>query len=223
MTEAAATVFALRDAGVDAGGRALLRGVSLELAAGTRIGLLGPSGCGKTTLLRGAAGLADLAAGATALRGRSPADWGWPAYRRRVVLLEQQSQLLDRTVAENLARPFAYRIAGTPFPETRARELIERLHMRDDVWDQNARQLSVGQQQRISLIRALLLDPDVMLLDEPASALDPAAARAVEDFIVEQCEKAGLSALIVSHDHGLLSRWCGGLVDLEAHRVESAA
>ncbi|MFP4501398.1 MAG: ATP-binding cassette domain-containing protein [Candidatus Hydrogenedentota bacterium] len=208
----------LADLGIDAGGRPLLRHVSLALRAGARVGLLGPSGCGKTTLLRAVAGLIDPACGHVRLRGAEPADYGWPAFRRRVVLIDQQPVLIDATVQANLARPFSYRTASAAFPERRARALLTRLHLEEAVWRQRARRLSIGQQQRVSLVRGLLLDPDALLLDEPTSALDPASAQEVETAVNAAADN-GAAVLVVSHDHAQLHRWCDRVVDIGAMTV----
>ncbi len=214
----AAPRLELADLGIDAGGRPLLRHVSLALDTGARVGLVGPSGCGKTMLLRAVAGLVDPACGHVRLGGVEPADHGWPAFRRRVVLIDQQPVLIDATVHGNLARPFSYRTASAVFPERRGRALLTRLHLDEAVWRQRARKLSIGQQQRVSLVRGLLLDPDALLLDEPTSALDPASTEEVETAANEAANN-GTAVLVVSHDHAQLHRWCDRVVDIGAMTV----
>lgn len=204
------------NAGVDAGGAALIRGLSFTLHAGERVGISGPSGCGKTSLLRGVAGLTDLAGGTLRLRGRTPEEWGWPRYRRQVVLVDQRPMLIDAPVARNLAKPFTYRHAGgVPFPEDTARGLLARLGLEDGLWDKPARDLSVGQQQRVCLVRALLLRPAVLLLDEPTSALDPESAGLVEELLAHASRERGLAALVVSHDRAQVGRWCDRAIGLQ--------
>ncbi|HIJ66317.1 MAG TPA: ATP-binding cassette domain-containing protein, partial [Candidatus Hydrogenedentes bacterium] len=162
----------VRNLAVGAAGGAILTGVNLTAAPGELVAVTGPSGCGKTTLLRTVAGLLDALSGTIHLDGHTPAAFGWPQYRRRVVLVDQQPVLLDRSVEENLKRPFSYQSANGGFPAARARTLLDRLGLEPDRWDQRARALSVGQQQRVCLVRALLLAPALVLLDEPTSALD---------------------------------------------------
>jgi putative ABC transport system ATP-binding protein len=209
----------LQQLAVAAGDIRLLENIDFELHAGELVALTGPSGCGKTTLLRAICGLEDPAAGQVLLRGRLAEAIGWPQFRRSVVLVEQRPVLFDTSVEANLRRPFTYRACGSPFPAERAQALLHRLGIGAHRLRQNARSLSVGQQQRLCLIRALLLDPLVLLLDEPTSALDRDAVADVEDLIREQAEQRGLAALIVTHDRAQADGWCHRRFDLSAHRV----
>lgn len=182
-----------------------------------RVALIGPSGCGKTTLLRAVAGLIDPAAGAVKLRGESPATVGWPEFRRQVAYVAQQPVLFDATVAANLARPFRYRSVAGEFTRERAAALLERLGL--DCLEENAWELSVGQQQRVCLARALLVQPAVLLLDEPAAALDETAAAKMEKLLLEQAD-AGLGVLLVTHNRQQAGRWCERQLDLTEHRAQ---
>ena len=156
-----APLFVARNVGVAAGGQALLCGVNLELKAGELVALTGPSGCGKTTLLRALCGLDDATDGEVKLETQTPAQWGYPEFRRRVLLVDQRPILFDATLETNLRRPFAYRSAGREFPLERAVALLKRVGLDASRLSQNARSLSIGQQQRASLVRALLLEPSV--------------------------------------------------------------
>lgn len=206
MTEIA---LSIRDLSVAAGDNILQTGVSLELARGELVAVTGPSGAGKTTFLRTVVGLQDAAKGTVLLEGRDAAQWGWPVFRRRVTMAAQQSVLFDTTVEENLRRPFTYRAArAAAFPMERARELLERLGVGADRMSQNAKTLSIGQQQRVSLIRALLLEPAVLCLDEPTSALDPDSSERLQRLISAEAESRGLAALIVTHSEQQAEHWC---------------
>lgn len=205
---------------VGAGGLRLVEGFEFTLRCGELLGVVGPSGCGKTTLLRAIAGLIDFVAGEVRLDGTLPGEHGWPNYRRRVVLVEQRPVLLDRTVQENLAAPFQYGVSRNGFPAERARALLDRLRVEPERFDQNARSLSVGQQQRVSLVRALLIDPAVMLLDEPTSALDADAVEVAEELIREEANRRGLCALVVTHDRAQAERMCGSILDLRDYAPE---
>ncbi len=199
------SLLELRDVSIAAGGKILLRGVNLSLQRGEIVALCGPSGLGKTTLLRAIAGLDDAAAGTISLEEKSPDEWTYPAFRRRVMLVEQRPVVFDCSIEENLRRPFSYHAASFPFPVERARDLITLLQMPDA--QQKARTLSQGQQQRLGLIRALLLQPAVLLLDEPTSALDNDAAQCVETVLREET-KNGLAIVIVTHDRAQAARLC---------------
>ena len=207
---------------VAAGGRTLLQGLDLSLAAGEARVLTGPSGCGKSTLLRALAGLDDACEGSIQLEGKGPSDWGWPEYRRRILLSFQKPIFLEASPEENLRRPFAYRHAPGPFPGERARRLADELGL-GAAWNAaDARRLSQGEQQRLALIRALLLEPDVLLLDEPTAALDTASAALVEGLLLAESERRGLALLMVSHDPVQAGRLGAPVLNLALHMTGEA-
>jgi ABC-type iron transport system FetAB ATPase subunit len=212
----------LRAVAVATGGRKLLSGIDLDLSAGERVALRGPSGCGKTTLLRAITGLVDPVAGEVETAGHRPGDPTWPLYRRRTILVEQRPVLLLGTVRENLARPFLYHTADSPFPVDRAIALLSRMQLVPVHLDQEARSLSQGEQQRVCLARALLLQPQVLLLDEPTSALDEDALAAVEDVVREESDRRALAALIITHTRAQADRWCHRIFDLLPYIVDGS-
>lgn len=218
MDSTSETVLELRDLAVKAGGRVILRGIGITLLRGETVALCGPSGCGKTSLLRAVSGLDEAASGTVTLAGASPEETGWPAFRRRVVLVDQRPVLLPGSVRDNLMVPFTYRSAGgTAFPERDASDLLDAFGVFGERMAQEARTLSQGQQQRVCLARAFLLKPDVLLLDEPTSALDPEAVQSVERTLAGETRKRGLSALVVTHDRAQAARLCDRSVDLSAY------
>jgi len=210
-------VLTARAVAVEAGRTRLLEGIGFELERGKLLGVVGPSGCGKTTLLRAVAGLIDPVEGEIQLDGKPASEHGWPVFRRRVILVEQRPVLLDASVKTNLERPFRYRVSHNDYSASHARSLLERLAVEPDRFYQDARSLSVGQQQRVSLVRALLLHPSVLLLDEPTSALDSDAAEGVETLLREEADENGLCSLIVTHNRDQAQRLCGDVLDLRAH------
>ena len=216
----AADLLRLEGLKVGAGGVALLGDVSFELAEGELVALAGPSGCGKTTLLRAISGLIDPLCGRVLFRGMTPDEIGWPRFRRDVVVVDQRPVLLDETVLRNLEKPFGYHIAvGARMPVRVARELLEEFGVGVHRLDQPARSLSQGQQQRVCLVRALLVSPAVLLLDEPTSALDPESVSVVERAIVQAARKRGLAALVVTHDREQAERLCDRTLDLRPHML----
>lgn len=187
-------LFELRDVCLDRGGRAVLDGFSAAIPEGATA-VVGPSGAGKSTLLRLLNRLADPDSGEISYRGR-PLDTYEPlALRREVSLVPQLPALLEGTVESNLR--YAAELAGEPLDvaATLARAGLDASFAERDV-----SRLSVGEQQRAMLARALAQRPRVLLLDEPTSALDPAARDAVEATLARLRSESDLSLVLVSHD-----------------------
>ncbi|HEU5219002.1 MAG TPA: heme ABC exporter ATP-binding protein CcmA [Gemmatimonadales bacterium] len=178
------------------GAQRALRGVSLTVHPGECHLVVGPNGAGKSTLLRLLAGLARPSAGSIALNGAPLA--GDPTLRRAIGLLSHQSHLYDDLSAlENLA--FAarlHRLSGDPTGTARRRlaalGLTERL-------DAPVRTLSRGTVQRLAIARALLHAPQILLLDEPFTGLDPAATDQVSEVLNAE-RRVGKGLVLVSHD-----------------------
>ncbi|MCC5828088.1 MAG: ATP-binding cassette domain-containing protein [Phycisphaeraceae bacterium] len=197
----------------------LIRKLSLTVKAGEIVLLHGPSGCGKTTLLRILAGLIDPMDGQVRLDGEDGDSIGWPRFRRQVVLVQQRPVLLEGTVERNLAAPFAYKSADRPYSADAARSLLDRLGLPGGCHAQPARTLSEGEQQRVCLIRAILLQPRILLLDEPTSALDERIAGELDNLLSEWVATHPSAVLMVRHDVALARAVCTRAIDLTPHHV----
>ena len=198
-------------------GRAVQFGATL--APGKVLAVTGPSGAGKTTLLRAISGLTAWHRGSVTLDGAPPETLGWPTFRRRVPFVSQRATMFTGSVHENLARPFSYRTAKSSLDVAAANRLLLRLGFEDGVLKRSAREMSAGEQQRVALVRGLLLNPDVLLLDEPTAALDEAAVLRVETLLLETAEKRGLSVLLVTHDLSQIERLSAAHVRIESKEV----
>ena len=177
--------------------------------------ILGPNGAGKSLLLRLCHGLIQPSAGMVTWTGRDPG-----AIRRRQAMVFQRPVMLRRTVAANLEYPL--KLHRVPRAERRQRVQqalatagLTALAARD------ARVLSGGEQQRVALARAWVLHPEVLLLDEPTANLDPAATRAVEDFI-SAFHAAGVKVIMTTHDLSQARRVADEVVFLHHGRVLEA-
>jgi tungstate transport system ATP-binding protein len=180
----------LEDVTVVARGVALVRDVSLRLAAGAPTVLVGPNGAGKTTLIRLAMGLIAPSRGRITWGGRAESDG------RRRAMVFQRPVMLRRSTAGNVA--YALRAAGIARAERAKRlpDILARVGLAH-LSDRPARRLSGGEQQRVALARALAHDPELLLLDEPRANLDPAAAEIVEPLLTATATR---TRVLTSHD-----------------------
>ena len=182
-------------------GRVLWEGLNLDVVAGDRVAVTGPSGSGKSLLLRALAGLDPLQGGEVTLRGRSQSRWPMPEYRSQVMYLPQRPAFGQGSVLEELRRPFGLKIhSARPFPLDEAERWLAALN-RPDFLNLDVTTLSGGEGQLLALVRALLLGPSVLLLDEATASLDPDATRAAETALDQWCAAGSARALVwVSHD-----------------------
>ena len=177
----------------ETGAVSVLDGVSLALAVGEVVDITGPSGSGKTTLLRVLARLLPGVAGVLVLDG-APAEKIAPQeWRASVALLPQKPAIVEGDVRANLLLPWTLRIRHARVRPTDAAldGALARVQLDDIALDRDASRLSVGQAARVALLRVLLTEPRVLLLDEPDAALDDASADAVSALTREFVEGGG--------------------------------
>lgn len=190
--------------------------VSLHVRPDRTTGLMAPSGAGKTTLLRTLALLHRPSSGQVRLDGRPIHGTGYavpPEVRRRIAFVPQDPrQGVDPrwTLARTLLEPA--RLAGKPVDDTTAAELLDRVGLAPELAGRRADEVSGGQLQRVVLARALALEADYLLLDEPTSMVDAATARAVVRVVHEHQHRTGCGVLVASHDEALLRTWCDVVV-----------
>lgn len=206
---------------VGVAGRRLFRPLDLTLHAGERLALVGPSGSGKSTLLRTLARLEPTLGGHMTWAGEAAEAVPAPRWRRRAVYVPQVAVLRGETARAALAFPFGLAVSERAFPEAEALEGLGRLGLPEAVFARDPAALSMGERQRLALLRALLLVPPVLLLDEPTSALDPAAATRVEVWLRE-VSAAGTALLFVTHDPAQADRLGTRALDLGRLRAEAA-
>ena len=195
-------VLAVEDLCYAAADRQILDRVSLELARGELVCVMGASGAGKTTLLKCINRLLEPTSGRVLLDGTDTASLSPVAVRRRIGMVWQTPFMFEGTVAENLRRAVALSDSSTP--EEGFAGLLERVAF-DGAPGADARALSVGQQQRVSIARALVCGPELLLCDEPTAALDHDNAHRLEATIRELCAD-GLSVVWVTHDRDQAER-----------------
>jgi phosphate transport system ATP-binding protein len=200
----------LRDVDFAYGSNQVLYNVTLDIPAQAVTAFIGPSGCGKTTLLRCINRMNDLVEGARITRGTirlggtdiNAREVDVVDLRRQVGMVFQKSNPFPKSIYENIS--YGLRIAGVK-KKSRIDEAVEKSLRGAALWDEvkdrldtNALGLSGGQQQRLCIARAIAVEPDVVLMDEPCSALDPIATAKVEELIQEL--KTQYTIVIVTHN-----------------------
>jgi len=207
-----------------------LKGVDLEVPKGQVMALIGPSGAGKSTLIRCINRLVEPTGGQIFIGDQEITRLGRSALRRarrQMGMIFQEYALVERlTVMENvLSGRLGYvgfwRSYFRKFPAADVEEafrLLERVGL-DHMVDKRADELSGGQRQRVGICRALIQNPQLLLVDEPTASLDPKTSRQIMRLICELCEERGLAAIINIHDVMLAQMFAQRIVGLKAGEV----
>ncbi|MGZ5316118.1 MAG: phosphate ABC transporter ATP-binding protein PstB [Solirubrobacterales bacterium] len=199
-------VFELEQVSVAYGGKAAVKDVSMDINRNEITALIGPSGCGKSTLIRCLNRMNDLVPSAT-VDGRvlyHGQDLYGPQVdpvevRKRIGMVFQKPNPFPKSIFDNIA--FGPRVLGLDNVEERVERALRSAALWDEVkdrMDSNAYGMSGGQQQRLCIARCIAVDPDVILMDEPCSALDPISTGKIEDLMIEL--KDEFSIVIVTHN-----------------------
>jgi phosphate transport system ATP-binding protein len=214
------------------GAKRALEDITIEIPANLVTAFIGPSGCGKSTFLRTLNRMNDIipgtrVTGSVMIDGRDIYGGGTDvvALRQRVGMVFQKSNPFPKSIFENVA--YGIRINGLARNRVQLQERVEESLRQAAIWDEvkdrlqeSALALSGGQQQRLCIARALAIKPDVLLMDEPASALDPIATQRIEELIYQL--KAHYTIVIVTHNMQQAARvsdltaffWLGRLVEV---------
>jgi phosphate transport system ATP-binding protein len=202
----AATIFDLQDLTVRYDGKPAVRDVSMEVHQNEITALIGPSGCGKSTLIRCFNRMNDLIPSANVeghcyYHGHDlyGSDVDPVEVRKRIGMVFQKPNPFPKSVFDNIA--FGPRVLGMPDVKERVERALHGAALWDEVkdrLDENAYGMSGGQQQRLCIARCIAVDPDVILMDEPCSALDPISTGKIEDLMLEL--KDEFSIVIVTHN-----------------------
>lgn len=217
-----ATLLQARDLRVQRGAAQVLEVPALDLRAGEVLALMGPNGAGKSTLMLALAGLLPCAAGTLHFQGQELRSRGdREAYRRRLTMVFQDPLLFDATVAQNIA--VGLKLRGVPAAQRtpRVAAWARRLGIAG-LLGRSARQLSGGEAQRTALARAFVLEPEILFLDEPFSALDAQAREGLVADLGQILAQTGTTTVLSTHDQGEATRLAHRLAVLREGRILQA-
>ena len=201
------------------GARVAVDAIDLDIPAGGCFGLLGPNGAGKTTTLRMIMGQSPITAGTLTVFGL-PIPGAVREIRRRTGVVPQQDNAdPDFTVAENLRMYARYFDLTGPVVAERIRELLEFVELTDRA-DSPLRELSGGMKRRLSIARALINDPELIVLDEPTTGLDPQVRRMIWTRL-RQLKRSGKTLLLTTHYMDEAERLCDDLVVIDHGQIIS--
>jgi ABC-type Fe3+/spermidine/putrescine transport system ATPase subunit len=176
-----------------------LKGVSLAVDKGEFLALVGPSGCGKTTLLKQIAGFEEPSSGRISIAGKDMA--GVPAAKRPTSMVFQRLALFPHmTVAENIGFPLKLRKIPPAEIARRVGDMIELMQLKREYLSRYPRELSGGEQQRVALSRSMVSSPELLLLDEPLSALDVKLKKVLQAELKRLHRSVGVTFVHVTHD-----------------------
>ena len=200
---------------------AVLEQVSLTFPAGSFNWLRGPSGCGKSTLLRLLCRLLEPNHGHINFNGQPLTSIDPPSLRRQVVYLQQTPVVLEASVEENLLLPFSFKVNQDlpPPDENFLSTRLEEFLLHGISLNTPALSLSVGQKQRLCLLRTMLIKPSVLLLDEPAAALDKESAKVVFEMVRRLNQEQGATIILVSHGEDVLAQPGVNILEFQGKHV----
>lgn len=191
------TLFELQSVGLSDKDKSILTNINFSIAEGERLTLVGPSGSGKSSILKLLAGLLSANQGTILFQGKDIAELEMPIYRRDVSYCFQQPVLFGKTVEDNLRFPFIVR--QLEFNTVRAVEALQKVNLSSDFLSKKIIELSGGEKQRVALVRNMMFEPKVLLLDEISAGLD-AVTKGIVNQLLQEYHSSGNTLVEVTHD-----------------------
>ncbi|NEN88431.1 MAG: ATP-binding cassette domain-containing protein [Okeania sp. SIO3H1] len=192
----------------------LLKDISLAVEKGARVAIVGTSGAGKTSLLRLLNRLNSPTSGSIYLDNQDYSKIPVTQLRQQVTMVLQESKLLGMSAAEAIAYPLKLRGIRPPEIQQRCKYWIEQLHIPENWLSRSELQLSVGQKQLVAIARGAVIQPKILLLDEPTSPLDVGTADRVIE-VLKTLTESGVTVIMVNHQIDLAQQFCTQLLHLE--------
>lgn len=190
--------------------------ISLKVDKGDFISIVGPSGSGKSTFLKLVADLISPSSGELFCKGKNYLDYEPTDLRKNIMMVFQTPYLFGDTVLENLR--FPYEIRNKKIDKKRISELFSEFSMSEDFIHKDVNNLSGGEKQRIALIRSLIFEPEILLLDEVTSALDVKNTELVEK-IIEKRNKNGKTVMWITHDLEQSEKYANKIIEIKKGKL----
>lgn len=204
----------------------LLRDIDFDIEGGSRLAIVGPTGSGKTLLMRALACLDSIDTGEILWHGEPIHGDAVPQFRRQAIYLHQRPALIEGTVEENLRLPFTLRIhRQCEFSRERIISLLGHVNRTGAFLERSSRDLSGGEVQIVALLRAIQLQPALLLLDEPTAALDDESMQMIEQLVNDWFEESPSDRAFVwvSHDKEQVARVAGRILAMNDGRLSDQA
>ncbi|VTS29677.1 ABC transporter, ATP-binding protein [Streptococcus pseudoporcinus] len=211
-------ILEFKDVSFSSDGKDILKKLSFTIDEGDYVSIVGPSGSGKSTLLKLASYLQSPTSGAIIFDGKSLEDYNPIELRQTISYCFQTPHLFGDKVKDNIQ--FPYEIRHLSLDQTRVKELFELFKMDLSYLEQDVKKLSGGEKQRIALIRQLLFEPRLLLLDEVTSALDSVNKEIVENVIASLHNK-GITILWITHDSSQSKKYANKRLTIVSGELES--
>lgn len=196
-------ILSLLNVGYRVNDETILQNITFNVNEGEKVTVTGPSGSGKSTLMKLVGSMLTPSEGTIEYLGTSVEDIEPTEFRKEVSYFFQNAQLFDETVRDNLS--FPYMIREEEFSETRGKELLEQVKLPSTYLTKPIKNLSGGEKQRIALVRNLMFQPKVLLLDEISSSLDAENRNIISDMIDEMTGEKRVTVLTITHDEKEIS------------------
>jgi len=199
--------LSINNISVDILGSSILKNINFQTNKGEIFCLIGTSGAGKSTLLRTLNRLQSISKGEIHLNGQSIYKMTPQSLRKSAVMILQTPSLFEGTVEDNIL--FGVKLNGSydkTDSKTVAKSLLEKVGLETKLLDRNASTLSIGQQQRVSIARAIAMKPTILLCDEITSALDPQSTLHIQDLLVTLKREENLTIILVTHNMDLVQQ-----------------
>jgi D-methionine transport system ATP-binding protein len=195
--------------------RTLLTNISVAIAKGQKTAVIGATGSGKTTFLRLLNRLIDPSAGNILWNGKNIQEIPIQTLRRKVLLVSQEPSLLGMTAFEAIAYPLQLQNLPKSEIDSRSQKWIDKLQIDHKLLNRSELELSLGQRQWVAIARALVMEPEILLLDEPTSSLDRGLSHLLLDTLTELTQLTPpVTVVMINHQLDLVKTWCDRLICL---------